>query len=119
MPTNIRALRRARHRQGGITDEMLDLFATGREIIAHGDDARWEEEGGRRAEFLRIAKKLDWSLLKREPHQVSVFDDLAGDAPAYMQERNSASFPDFNGWCSGQELQRRLLDALAARKRVH
>jgi len=107
-----------RDRRDAITGEMVELYATGREIIARGDGERWEEQGGRRrAEFLRISKRLEWSLLKRAPHEVSVFDDLDGEPPGYMQARNSAAHPDFNGWYTGRELQRRLQAALNERRR--
>ena len=59
-------------------------------------------------EFRRVDKRLCWTLLQRPPHMVSILDDLDGNPPAYMQQRNTPSHPDFNGWFSGRELQRRL-----------
>jgi hypothetical protein len=96
------------------TAEVVALFARGREIIADGDDKQWEERGGRRAEYLALSKRLDWQLLRRAPHEVSVLDDLSGDPPTYMLRRNLPSHPDFNGWNSGRELQQRLQVALDA-----
>jgi hypothetical protein len=92
-----------------ITAEMVELFRRGREILAEGSG---EDEGPRHREFLDIDKRLNWTLLKRDPHEVSVLDDLRGDPPAYMRARNSAAKPDFNGWFSGRELQRQLQAAL-------
>jgi hypothetical protein len=103
----------ARHRKGSITPEMVELFRRGREIQKAGADEEWEDEGGRRAEFLAISKKLDWTLLKRAPHEVSVLDDLAGDTPEYVVARNSEQHPDFNGWHSGRRLQQQFEEALA------
>ena len=81
-----------------ITDEMIELFRRGREILAEGGDEKWEDEGGRLREFLDLSKRLDWTLLRRAGHEVSVLDDLDGDPPAYMRARNNPAFPDFNGW---------------------
>jgi ParB family chromosome partitioning protein len=46
------------------------------------------------------ASRLDWGLLRRLAHEVSVFDDLSGDPPPYMAKRNTIADPDFNGWFS-------------------
>jgi hypothetical protein len=103
----------ARHRRAvQVTPEMIELFRRGREIQQHGLSEKWEKEGGRRAEFLAIAKRLNIELLGRGWHEVSVLDDLDGDPPAYMTAKNSEQSPDFNGWRSGQQLQRQL-DLLA------
>jgi hypothetical protein len=101
----------ARNRKSTITPEMIELFRRGREIQEVHANETWEEEGGRRAEFLAISKKLDWELLGRAPHEVSVLGDLEGEPPGYMAARNSPSNPDFNGWFSGRELQKRLAEA--------
>jgi hypothetical protein len=93
---------------------MVELYRRGCEILAEGSDDRWEEEGGRRGEFLGISKRLNWTLLKRVG-DVSVFDYVRGEPPGYIKARNSAAHPDFNGWYSGRELQRQLQAALEAR----
>jgi hypothetical protein len=93
-----------------LTTEMVELFRRGRELQALGandDDA----EGPLADEFRSISKRLDWELLGRMPHEVSVFDDLEREPPGYMAARNSPSNPDFNGWFSGRELRRRLEEA--------
>jgi hypothetical protein len=41
---------------------MVALFKTGLEILEQGTDQRWEEDGGRRAEYLAIDKQLDATL---------------------------------------------------------
>jgi hypothetical protein len=103
----------ARHRRAAqITPEMIELFRRGREIQQRGLSERWEKQGGKRAEFLDVAKRLNIQLLGRGWHEVSVFDVLDGDPPAFMMARNSEQYPDFNGWRSGRELQRQL-DLLA------
>jgi hypothetical protein len=99
----------ARYRRPTLTAEMVELFRQGREIQKAGASETWEEEGGRRAEFLDITKRLDIVLLRRGWHEVSVFDDLDGDPPAYMVARDGGTF---NGWWTGQELQRELQAAL-------
>jgi hypothetical protein len=45
---------------------------------------------------------------------VSIFKNLDGPPPAYMQARNSAAHPDFSGWFSGRQWQERLQAALDA-----
>ena len=109
MPSN-RTLRN-RQRKAPITEEMVELYRRGRELKKQG-----LAHEARHAEFVQIAKRLDWTLLRRHPHEVSVFHDLRGPMPDYMAARCTTAYPDFNGWQSGQELQRRLKAALAARQ---
>jgi hypothetical protein len=104
---------RARRPKSILTEEMVELYRRGCEILAKGGDDIWEEEGGRRREFLDISKRLNWTLLKRVG-DVSVFEDLKGEPPGYMKAHNSAAHPDFNGWYSGRELQRQLQAAVEA-----
>lgn len=104
-----------RSRREPITSEILALFHQGCELQAEGyDDV--DAEGPQADEFRRIDKRLNWTLLGRAPHEVSVFDNLDGDPPAYMQGRSTPSHPDFNGWYSGRVLKQRLMEALAARR---
>jgi hypothetical protein len=77
-----------------ITKEMAALYRRGLELR----DQRGERA---RDEFIQIHKRLNWTLLGRDPHMVSVFEDLDGEPPAYMRARNSMAYPDFNGWYSG------------------
>jgi hypothetical protein len=101
----------ARQRKDPITPEMVELFRRGREIQKAGATETWEEEGGRRGEFLDITKRLDWSLLHRVG-QCSVFDDFSGEEPDYMASRSSTGHPDICGWHSGRAMQQRLQAAL-------
>jgi hypothetical protein len=103
----------SRRRKGSLSPEMIELYRRGREIQKAGAAEKWEAQGGRRAEFLDITKRLDITLLRRAWHEVSVLDDLDGEPPGYMVARNSNQFPDFNGWYSGRELQCQLDAALA------
>jgi hypothetical protein len=100
----------ARNRKATITAEMVELFRRGRELQALGADDD-DADGPLADEFRSIRKRLDWELLGRAPHEVSVLSDLEGEPPGYMQRRNSPSNPDFNGWFSGRELQQRLEEA--------
>jgi hypothetical protein len=86
-----------------ITAEMADLYQRGLKLMEMRSERAHDE-------FVAIAKRLEWTLLKRDPHMVSVFEDLDGDPPEYMRARDSLAHPDFNGWRSGQELKR-LLEA--------
>jgi hypothetical protein len=105
MPSNRTPLRRARREP--LTPEMVALYRRGCEL-------KRRKRGKESDEFIAIDKKLNWGLLGRDPHQVSVFANLRGDPPAYMQARDSPAWPDFNGWRSGQESQRRLQAAVRA-----
>jgi hypothetical protein len=95
----------SRPRKEPITGEMVELYRRGREIQKARADETWEEEGGRRREFLDIMKRLDISLLGRGWHEASMFADLSGPSPN----------PDSHGWVSGRELQEQLQAALDAR----
>jgi hypothetical protein len=95
-----------RQRTPTITAEMTDLYARGIKLRRMRSEAAHDE-------FVQVSKRLNWTLLRREPHEVSIFDDLSGEMPAYMQARCSLAHPDFNGWLSGRELQKRLKAALA------
>ena len=102
MSTERATLRRLR--RPAITEEMIELYRRGCELR---DASRDDSD-----EFIQIAKRLEWKLLGRAPHEVSVFDDLSGDPPAYVSRRNSAAFPDFNGWYTGRQLQQELQASL-------
>jgi hypothetical protein len=93
-----------------ITPEILDLYRRGLEL---------QNKRGERAhaEFIQVSKRLEWTLLQRGPHMVSVFDDLSGPEPEYMRAKNSLAHPDFSGWQSGRELQRQLREAAGLTKR--
>jgi hypothetical protein len=100
-------------RKARITAEMVGLYQRGCELRDSGASEDWEEHGGGRAEYLKIAKHLDWTLLKRAPHEVSVLEDgLEGPKPDYMAARDSERHPDFNGWYSARDITRQLREAL-------
>jgi hypothetical protein len=96
------------HRRRGepITWEMTALYSRGLQLKAMGADDV-DADGPEADEFRSIDKRLCWSLLRRPPHQVSIFENLDDPPPPYMQARNSAAHPDFSGWYTGRELQRR------------
>jgi hypothetical protein len=79
---------------------MVELWRTGRALLK----ARRLNTD----EFRTIDKRLNWELLGRAPHQVSVFTDLRGQPPGNMAARNSPSNPDFNGCGAGLRRPRRL-----------
>ena len=65
-----------------VSDEMLELYRRGCEL-RDADHADADAEGSLHVEFIALSKRLEWALLKRAPHEVSVFDDLSGDPPLY------------------------------------
>ena len=112
MPANRVPLRHSRKVM--VTEEMVDLFRTGLEILRAGDNEQFEDDtpAGRRREFLDIYKRLNWTLLRRNPHEVSVFDpDIAEGKPprSYMARLDNGRF---NGWDTALEQRAALMDAL-------
>lgn len=92
-----------------LTSEMIELYRRGRALQAAGVI----EAGARRDEYLQIMRRLDWVLLRRAPHMVSVLDPELGEnfdaeAPPHM-----ARHGDVNGWHSAQETARALQAAAA------
>jgi hypothetical protein len=96
-------------RGGEITSEMLALYARGREILRVGDQEQWEDEGGRRREYLDICKRLDWELFHRVG-MYSIFDDFSSETYSDGARRDTS---ELHGWHSGRELQAALEAALA------
>jgi hypothetical protein len=70
MPTRRTPIDRGRRVQ--ITPAMVVLWKRGQEILATKAEQKWEEEGGRRREFLDLAVELH-ELLDRRPWEVDVF----------------------------------------------
>src|SRR5437899_236414 len=70
MPTRRKPIDRGRRVQ--ITLAMVALWKRGQEILATKAEQKWEEEGGRRREFLDLAVELH-ELLDRRPWEVDVF----------------------------------------------
>ena len=115
MPTNRVPVRHSRKIM--VTDEMAELFKTGLEILRDGDDERFEDDtlAGRRREFLDIYERLNWTLLRRAPHEATVFDRgiAAGEPPPPHMPDNGR----FNGWHTALEQRAALMDALKKRNR--
>ena len=61
-----------RGRRVQITPAMVALWKRGQEILATKAEQKWEEEGGRRREFLDLAVELH-ELLDRRPWEFDVF----------------------------------------------
>jgi hypothetical protein len=117
MPTNRRTIER-RRKVPKFTDEVLDLFERGMQLVVEGYDDIDAPDDEKHDEFRQISKRLDWTLLGRAPHETSIFEDFADlEPPEYMKARESEAYPDFNGYRSWRLLQQRLLAALEARRR--
>ena len=75
---------------------MVALWKRGQEILATKAEQKWEEEGGRRREFLDLAVELH-ELLDRRPWEVDVFyvdamkpsDDQDGDWAGAVAARHA------------------------------
>jgi hypothetical protein len=75
-----------RRRTPVLSAEILELYRRGLELKnRRGERAH--------AEFIQVAKRLDWVLLQRGPHMVSVFDDLSGPEPGYMASKSNRRIP--------------------------
>ena len=84
-------LRRSKTRTP-ITDEIVELFRRGCEIIEAGEIEIWEADGGRRREYLNITRKLNWGLLKIPPSDAGPLDivelgddDTDGGSPTHRK----------------------------------
>jgi hypothetical protein len=77
-----------------ITPEVLAVYRTARQLHDVADVESWEEEGGRRGEFLDACVKLH-ALLGRHPWQEDVIDTLDFEPPSNRQERT-----DWNVACA-------------------
>jgi hypothetical protein len=117
MPTNRVPVRHSRKIM--VTDEMVELFKTGLEILRAGDDEHFEDDtpAGRRREYLDIYKRLNWTLLRRAPHEASVFDSGIAEGeppPLYMAIHDNGRF---HGWDTALVQRAALMDALKKRNR--
>jgi hypothetical protein len=106
MPTKRIPLNRSR--LPSIPPEAIELFRRGLEIQAAGGHEEWEEDGGRRSEWLAIRKRLDWTLLKRLG-EISVLDPVL-DHP---EMRPIGLYSGGPSWDAGVALRKALLDAIA------
>jgi hypothetical protein len=117
MPTNRRPTDRRRKVPTKFTDEVLDLFERGMQLVSEGYDGLDAPDDEKHDEFRRISKRLDWRLLGRSPHETSIFEDYSDpEPPDYMKARESEIYLDFNGYRSGRLLRQRLLEAVEARR---
>ena len=87
MPTNRRTIER-RRKVPKFTDEVLDLFERGMQLVVEGYDDIDAPDDEKHDEFRQISKRLDWTLLGRAPHETSIFEDFADlEPPEYMKAR--------------------------------
>jgi hypothetical protein len=91
-----------RGRRVQITPAMVVLWKRGQEILATKDEQKWEEEGGRRREFLDLAVELH-ELLDRRPWEVDVF---------YVDAMRPSGDQDQGDWVGAAAARRALVAAL-------
>lgn len=84
MPTNRTKISRRRKPQ--ITPEMVTLFKRARAL--HDKQDAWEEDGGRRREYLDTTRDLH-SLMGRYPHQENVCTTIGADEPPTWMDASS------------------------------
>lgn len=100
----------AKAREHRITDEAVALWNRGNAILASGDDEMFEEDGGRRNEYLDVLHALARSL-GLKPHNEDPFDvPSEGDPPDWMMR-----FPDRVADFKFVQGLRRALEAAAKR----
>jgi hypothetical protein len=100
MPTRRTPIDRGRRVQ--ITPAMVALWKRGQEILATKAEQKWEEEGGRRREFLDLAVELH-ELLDRRPWEVDVF---------YVDAMKPSDDQDQGDWVGAAAARRALVAAL-------
>ena len=100
MPTRRTPIDRDRRVQ--ITPAMVALWKRGQEILATKAEQKWEEEGGRRREFLDLAVELH-ELLDRRPWEVDVF---------YVDAMKPGDDQDQGDWVGAATARRALVAAL-------
>lgn len=96
----------AKQRTHQITPEAIAAWRLANEIIDAGLDDVWEDQGGRRDEYIDARNRLDRALGLRpwEATPLDVADD--GPPPAWM--KSPASVAD---WYQAQEPRRQLIKA--------
>jgi hypothetical protein len=99
-----------RHHKPGIPAEAIELFRKAFEIQEAGEHEKWEEEGGRKSEYIAITKRLDWTLLKRLG-EVSVLDDALDDEEMRPVNLHCGGA----GWDDGVKLRKALMAAIGKR----
>ena len=74
-----------------ITDEMVSLWNTLKEITAAGADRQWESDGGRLAEYYAANTRLDNELLGMMPHETPpIRAHVYGRPPASLHDDDAA-----------------------------
>jgi hypothetical protein len=104
----------ARNSKTGITEQMIDLYERGVQLVAEGHDDVDGDSAGR-DEIAALSKKLEWSLLKLPLHCTSVFDPAIDGPPSSYLSPSHGMFLD---WPLSQSWRRALQAALDARRRV-
>jgi hypothetical protein len=102
-------LRRPKTRTTRVTDEAIQAFELCEEIAAAGLDEAWEDEGGRRREYLTALQSLHGELSLR-PWEASPVDVLDEGSCPWEGNLYAASWP------KAQELRRELLTAIKRRR---
>jgi hypothetical protein len=100
MPTRRKPIDRGRRVQ--ITLAMVALWKRGQEILATKAEQKWEEEGGRRREFLDLAVELH-ELLDRRSWEVDVF---------YVDAMKPSDDQDQSDWVGAAAARRAFVAAL-------
>ena len=102
-------LRRPKKRTMQISDEAVAAFRLCEEIAAAGQHEAWEDEGGRRQEYLTAHRSLHGELSLR-PWEASPVDVLDEGSCPWEGNLYAASWP------KAQELRRELLTAIKRRR---
>jgi hypothetical protein len=100
-------LRRPKTRTTRVTDEAIEAFRLCEEIVAAGDDELFEDEGGRRHEYLEAHRALVCAL-GLKPWEASPVD--VDEEPCSWSGNLYA-----DSWSRAQELRRELLAAVRER----
>jgi hypothetical protein len=101
-------LRRPKKRAMQITDEAIAAFRLCEEIVASGLHEAWEDEGGRRDEYLTACRTLHAGL-SLKPWEASPAD-VPDEGPCGWSGNLYA-----DSWLRAQELRRELLAAVRKR----
>lgn len=96
------------------TEEMIDLFARGLELVERGAaEIDYDvPDSSEQLEFARVRKRLEWRLIGLHPHCASVFDVQVDGEPFDWLRPEHMMWQDWGlvrGW------RRALMDALDAR----
>lgn len=88
-----------------ISPEVVAAFKNAREIYDAGDASEvWEEQGGRRREYLE-AKSVLHRMLKRRPWQVDLMDCDSDQPPGWIAKRGEAYGMNARSWTEARQLR--------------